>query len=392
MDPSAMYDAMGEHPTVETILEAAESLPPEFREHLQTALVDYRPSDIVTRTSFVDVMTALMDRQAAAMAGPKVRHLTSLFEGLNDDGVIQFGAMEAIFGDNAGLVVGDKNATYTMAEFIELFGDLFDDDGNLMELPPLIIEQLRAIREKFNDMDHEAVREQMDRVRAEMALDKARKTSGADMDQILYEAAHVETERDSLYAELKEVKQKMRTMTTRPLTPSPPPPPPSPPPLPPPRRASPPPPSPAVVTYCDVTVDDDEFADDDIVDFFDAAAIESVDASRPLDTYAWYHKGMKRSGAERHLKDRDVGSFVVRDCSYDDAFTLSIKAAHKILHYIVREVLVDGRMRVGLECRLAGPEIVGGLYDDVPSLVAHHSTTPINDVTPLLHNQDVTTM
>lgn len=344
--------------------------------------MDSRPSDVVTRDSFIELMTHLLNPPSST--GPKVRHLTKLFDEIDDNGVVTLGRMKDLFGDNISLVWGDEDDTYTVQEFIAQFGDLFDDDGNLMDLPPLILEQLRNIQKKFKTLNEDVKAEQDDREHAENTIRVTTKKHKDEINHILAQASEVEEERDSLYAELKHVRKEMARLKTSS---------PKPPALPPRQEKSPPEKKSTTVTYCEVqtvssgeislpieNVEDEEDVDEEEVDAF----LDAIDVEMPLQCYEWF-VSMGRLQAEKYLSDRNIGAFVVRTASIKDAYALSIKQFHsKYLHYLIackdeQYALryVDGQTS----------EVVGPTFDSVPKLIMHYSEHEINENTPLLSNE-----
>lgn len=208
MDAGSIYDRLGTDVTVDVILDAAGAFPSEVQDELDTALVEYGTDEVVTREEFV----LIMDRIAAALAGepsPKLVRLADLFDSMSIDGNIRFESLKSIFGANAGLVVPDETEQYDFDGFVDNFGDLFDDNGDIKELPPSMIEQLKAINHRISALGADVDYEQNERVAAEERLHAERRRHANETEAILSGAAAVEDQRDSLYAELKAVRRQL---------------------------------------------------------------------------------------------------------------------------------------------------------------------------------------
>lgn len=397
MNPGDTYDALGEDVTVQRILEAAQAMPPEFREHLDTALVDYRPTDVLPRDVFVDIVNGFTPEPT----GRKVSQMTSLFEELNDDGLVRFGAIKNIFGPDAELVVGNIADTFTLQEFIEHFGDLFDEYGQIQELPPFIIEQLRNVNHRLTALKDEVDHNADERVGVEMRLVDERRRFASEKNDLLDAAAEVEEQRDSLYDELKAVKRQMRDLKRKEAEqveadPEP--------------AAAAAPPLPtryasthsfehsddgSSTTYADIAVNGEADPPPDPVfnappppppapDPEPAPAVAAwASAKVPLDTFAWYKKSMSRTEAEQFLENKELGAFVVRDSRIQGSYSISIRAKHKVLHYNIAQV-ENNKVALRYLGEDGEEELVQPVLDWIPDLVEHFRRVPVNASTPTL--------
>jgi len=397
MDPGDIYDALGDQVTVDRILESSQHLPDDISSLLSDALIEYSQDYVLPRDKFVDIMEQIIQVVSAGTKGPRVRHIVKMFEELNEDGLIRFSGLKHLFGEHADIMVEDESKTYTLGEFMDEFGDLFDEDGNLRELPPAILEQLKKVNRKIKSLHDDIQYKDANGEAMYQSIKDVKHQHTRDKQTILDMAAEVEEQRDTLYDELKSVKQQMRTLKNRPILELPGPPVSVPPPLPPPAM---PPPLPErnsstidvdiaffeelsdneeeeapPITYCDLEHDSDS---DDTPHPEEVWACAEI----PLEGYAWYKGDMNRPAAEAHLKDSHTGAFVVRKSSLGTTHALSIKTDAKILHYII--ATVDDMVALQYVDDNMNMETVKPLHPTVPDLIHTFSTRRINNTTPIL--------
>lgn len=415
MDFGAVYDQLGDGVTVGSLLETAAVFPIELRDHLETVFADNTPEDVVERGVFIDIMSRV--------PSIKMTRLATLFDDMSLDGYITSESLDHIFGVNAGLMVPDKTMVYDFDEFVDNFGDLFDNNGDVRELPSTMIEQLKAIHNRIEALDGDVGFAQMERIAAEERIGTERQRHAAERDEFFEEAARVEEDRNSLYDELKVVRKQLaeqRRSAARPLTPE----------EVEPRKASAQAPLPAGFDDFDAAVaalspgDDGDAAsasDDDGVKYAAIATEDDLDAASapeddgdaesvlyhqvfdtedpapplvkpydgasawasaevPVTNHCWF-RDMNRPGVEAFLDGTPVGTFVVRHSSRGEGYAMSIRKLHGVLHYLILEVdkgyalhFVDGTTT----------EMVEPVCATVATLVDYLRTTPINAQTPLL--------
>ncbi len=418
MDFGAVYDQLGDGVTVGSLLETAAAFPKNLREHLETVFADNTPEDVVDRDVFIEIM--------AGVPTIKMTRLANLFDDMSIDGYITSDSLEHIFGVNAGLMVPDKSMVYDFDAFVENFGDLFDDDGDVRELPSTMIEQLKAINARIEALDGDVDHAQMERLAAEERLGTERRRHAAERDKIFEAAAAVEDERNSLYEELKDVRkqlaEKRREAQTPPIHDDPPevssavpledlddfeaaaaalvpeehrsetqtPPIPD-------DRPEVPSAVPALedfddpealdsdkdkdVIYSDIHLAPPKNDDGDpppVPPYDGAAAWASAEI--PVTSYCWF-RDMNRREVEEFLNGTPIGTFIVRRPSRGAGYAMSIRKLSVVLHYRILETNGGYALHFVDEDTI---ESVGKVCATVAELVDYYRTVPINPETPLL--------